>query len=165
MEEASATSWSKPPTGILKCNVRSAWSAANGNGGASWITRDSYGNAMLHSIRSQMEDEINAMVWAVETINNLRLPRIIIEVSTAQIPITLSQDCLPFILRPQEWRLRRALDQMGDCRLVLTTIEGNKVATKIAESALFLQHHQSYMATNGPGWLDSHIRREASDVA
>ena len=50
-EETNSNMWTKPPLGVVNCNVGSAWSSSNGHGGMAWIVRDSYGNRPVPSIR------------------------------------------------------------------------------------------------------------------
>lgn len=134
----------------LKCNVGSVWSGDNNTGGAAWIIRDSAGKVMFHSrhsftgIRSQLEADIIAAVWAIEAVKDLCMNRVIIEFSSSRFPVTTSQFCLPWLLRNQWRKLRRAIDQLEMCHLVLLSRGGNHVATAITESAVNIDHHQSY---------------------
>lgn len=44
--------WTKPATGIVKCNVACSWSEASNTCGGAWLARDSNGKALCHSRRS-----------------------------------------------------------------------------------------------------------------
>ncbi|KAG2259803.1 hypothetical protein Bca52824_079097 [Brassica carinata] len=77
---------------------------------------------------------------------------------------TLSTSNLPQSLQPHWRSFNRSIGQLEVCKLVLTSPNGNLIASAIAESALHIQHHQSYVSANGPGWLESRIRSEAMAV-
>lgn len=49
--------------------------------------------------------------------------------------------------------------------MVRITDKSNVVAHAIAESALQAQWQQSYLAINGPDWLQTRIRMEALGMA
>ncbi|KAG5411998.1 hypothetical protein IGI04_008317 [Brassica rapa subsp. trilocularis] len=169
-DETISNRWTKPDVGVVKCNVGSAWSSSNGHGGMAWIVRDSNGEALFHSrrsfvgIRSQLEADLVALVWAVEAMRDLHLNRVTLEFSSSMSSGTLSTSNLPQSLQ-SHWRsFNRSIGQLEVCKLVLTSPNGNLIASAIAESALHIQHHQSYMSANGPGWLESRIRSEAMAV-
>lgn len=156
-EETNSNMWTKPPLGVVKCNVGSAWSSSNGHGGMAWIVRDSYGKSLFHSRRSfvgicsQLEADLVALGWAVEAMRHLNLSRVILEFSSTMSPVTLSTSNLPQSLQPHWRKFNRSIAQLEVCKLVLTSLSGNLIASAIADSALHIQHHQSYMSANGPG--------------
>ncbi|WZZ87997.1 hypothetical protein YC2023_116576 [Brassica napus] len=126
-----------------------------------------YGKSLFPSRRSfvgicsQLEADLVALGWAVEAMRHLNLSRVILEFSSTMSPVTLSTSNLPQSLQPHWRKFNRSIAQLEVCKLVLTSLSGNLIASAIADSALHIQHHQSYMSANGPGWLESRIRREA----
>ncbi|CAF1814087.1 unnamed protein product [Brassica oleracea] len=140
VEEKTSQAWEKPPLGYYKCNVSTVWEAQTGNVGAAWIVRDSFGEALFHSrrsfvgIRSQVEATMIGMA------------------------------SLPWSLNSLWKRFRRALDRFETYRVVRINDGCNTIAQNIAESALQVQWQQSYLARNGPEWLDARINMEASVV-
>ncbi|KAF3566692.1 hypothetical protein DY000_02017939 [Brassica cretica] len=79
--------WKTPPPGMLKCNIGVSWVSGSVNCGVSWITRDTRGKVLMHSrrsysmVQSREEAELYAILWAVESMQTLRLDNIIFETS------------------------------------------------------------------------------------
>ncbi|XP_048598085.1 uncharacterized protein LOC125578967 [Brassica napus] len=170
VEEKTSQAWEKPPLGYFKCNASTVWEAQTGNVGAAWIVRDSFGEALFHSrrsfvgIRSQVEATMIGMVWTTEALNDIQVRRIILETSSPQAQKNFSQASLPWSLNSLWKRFRRALDRFETYRVVRINDGCNTIAQNIAESALQVQWQQSYLARNGPEWLDARINMEASVV-
>lgn len=160
-------SWEKPPLDYFKCNMSTVWEAQTGNVGAAWIVRDSFGKALFHSrrsfvgIRSQVEAIMIGLVWTTEALNDIQVKRIIFETSSPQIQKNFSQASLPWVLHSLWRRFRRALDRLETYRVVRINDGCNTIAQN---SALQVQWQQSYLARNGPEWLDARINMEASAV-
>ena len=150
--------------------MSTVWEAQTGNVGAAWIVRDSFGEALFHSrrsfvgIRSQVEATMIGLVWTTEALNHIQVRRIILETSSPQVQKNFSQASLPWSLNSLWKRFRRALDRFETYRVVRINDGCNTIAQNIAESALQVQWQQSYLARNGPEWLDARINMEASVV-
>ena len=150
--------------------MSTVWEAQTGNVGAAWIVRDSFGEALFHSrrsfvgIRSQVEATMIGLVWTTEALNHIQVRRIILETSSPQVQKNFSQASLPWSLNSLWKRFRRALDRLETYRVVRINDGCNTIAQNIAESALQIQWQQSYLARNGPEWLDARINMEASVV-
>ncbi|KAJ4879421.1 hypothetical protein Rs2_36475 [Raphanus sativus] len=148
VEVSQKRSWEKPPLNTVKCNIGSAWSASNGKAGAAWILRNSEGRAMLHSrrsfvgIRSQLEADLTAMVWAAEALCDIKAKTVLMETSMLHWRGEFSPSMLHYTLQPLWRKLRRALDHLEINIITVIHKECNMVATSIATSAL-----QSSMAT------------------
>lgn len=88
-------SWVKPPPGFIKCNVGMAWDSAGPHNGASWVTRDSVGRPIHHSLRAfcsspcKRESDLKAFLWAVEAMDSLRQKKAIFEASSVEVRQTL----------------------------------------------------------------------------
>ncbi|WZZ68109.1 hypothetical protein YC2023_079479 [Brassica napus] len=116
------------------------------------------------SVRPQENDIIRQGWYAFGLVHSVALsacaffPEL---TGSADSAIHYTQSSLPNILQPLWRRLRRALDQLETDRVMVTHKEGNLVASSIAD-ALEFQWQQSYVARNGPGWLQLLIRKEAA---
>ncbi|KAG2257877.1 hypothetical protein Bca4012_095130 [Brassica carinata] len=159
--------WIKPPIGTLKCNVGSSWVCDQRNCGAAWILRDPQERTVAHSrrsystINSGKEAHITALLWAVESMHNMRQNNIIFETSTEDTrEIMLSSSVSPslhyltsqittLLHKFEYWSLDHAAD------------ERNVAANMIAGSVTTGHRYQSYIASQGPAWLHSLLSREA----
>ncbi|KAH0910192.1 hypothetical protein HID58_033513, partial [Brassica napus] len=112
----------------------------------------------------QGEATMIGLVWTTEALNDIQVRRIILETSSPQVQKNFSQASLPWSLNSLWKRFRRALDRFETYRVVRINDGCNTIAQNIAESALQVQWQQSYLARNGPEWLDGRINMEASVV-
>ncbi|KAG2314600.1 hypothetical protein Bca52824_017722 [Brassica carinata] len=113
--------------------------------GSAWLARDSHGIPLFHSRRAfapvdtLVEAELRSLKWAVEALHDLRVKRVIVEISSP----TLEEA----IFSPH--RLPKDV---------------NIIATEIATSFTMGHRYQSYVAKGGPSWLSSHIRAQAVEA-
>ena len=167
VEEKMSESWEKPPQGDIKCNVSSVWNPQTKNVRAAWIIRDSDGKALFHShrsfagVHSPFEANLISLVWTTESLNDIQMKRVQLESTDSYLRNSFSQASVPWSLQPLWRRFRKALDKLETYRVVRITDKGNIVAQAIAQSALQGQWQQSYLAINGPFWLQTRIRMEA----
>ena len=159
--------WIKPPIGTLKCNVGSSWVCDQRNCGAAWILRDPQERTVAHSrrsystINSGKEAHITALLWAVESMHNMRQNNIIFETSTEDTrEIMLSSSVSPS-LHYLTSQITALLHKFEDWSLDHATDERNVAANMIAGSVTTGHRYQSYIASQGPAWLHSLLSREA----
>ncbi|KAF2555316.1 hypothetical protein F2Q68_00017569 [Brassica cretica] len=131
--------WIKPPIGRTVAHSRRSYSAIN----------------------SGKEAHITALLWAVESMHNMRQNNIIFETSTEDtIEIMLSSSLYPslhyltsqitaLLHKFEYWSLDHAAD------------ERNVAANMIAGSVTTGHRYQSYIASQGPAMLHSLLSREA----
>lgn len=160
--------WSKPPVGVVKCNIGCSWSAISNTCGGAWIVRDSNGNALCHSrrrfgeITSLLQAEQVTFSWATTAMKDLRWTRVIMEVSSPRIHDILfnpggAQDQSPWNIETLNSLLSF---EVGSFNLVSS--EANTIATAIATSVTRDNRSQSYVAYKGPVWLEARIIHEAT---
>lgn len=83
--------WSKPSDGFVKCNVGPSWINGRRQCGESWILRDPPGTAILQSRRaysfigSKEEADLYALLWAIDSMRNLRKHDVIFESSSIEM--------------------------------------------------------------------------------
>ncbi|KAF2597067.1 hypothetical protein F2Q68_00009734 [Brassica cretica] len=132
--------WSKPPVGAFKCNVGIDWIDAHRKCGVSWILRDTQDKTISHSRRSYStiwtlrEASLRAIFWAVE--------RLFPHLNWIITQINAMLECIEF------WRLDHA------------AVESNEAANLIAQSVTTGHRYQSYIASQGPAWLQSLLTLE-----
>lgn len=74
--------WSRPCTGILKCNIHPSWINGNYDFGGAWILRDSTGLPIYHArdvflpMSNRLSAELSRILWAVHSHRDLRLRRV-----------------------------------------------------------------------------------------
>lgn len=154
--ERDTFTWMKPPSGTLKCNVRSSWSNDQQMSGAAWILRNHNGDALLHSRRSyslafsHTLADLHSLHWAVESMVNLKQTRIIFEFSLPSLRDALAN---PSSHPESQWLFDavHVLPQKLDswCLRVAPSSE-NKAALEIATSVTRDLRLHSYVARNGP---------------
>ncbi|KAL0731695.1 hypothetical protein Bca4012_027789 [Brassica carinata] len=110
------------------------------------------------------EAELLALLWAVESMQSLRLDNIIFESSFAQARRCLNrwddQVHAPESLRTS-CSIRSKLQLLSHWSLDYVLPERNSIASKIAVSVTSLHLYQSYVAMNGPAWLHQAIVQDA----
>ncbi|CAL9248911.1 unnamed protein product [Arabidopsis halleri] len=78
--------WKPPDPSWLKCNIVASWDNHNRVGGAAWVLRNSRGIVLLHSrcsfagMESKQDVEIECWLWALESLKNLKIRRVILAV-------------------------------------------------------------------------------------
>ncbi|CAF1929826.1 unnamed protein product, partial [Brassica oleracea] len=158
---SSAKAWSKPPVGAFKCNLGTSWINAQSKCGVSWILRDSQGNTVSHNrrsysaVRSKHEASLRALFWTVESMKNMRHNNIIFEASAGEIrEVLLSPRPSPDL----NWivvQINAQLEHIEFWRLDQVVEERNEAANLIAKSVTTGRRYQSYIASQGPAWLQS----------
>ncbi|KAH0928390.1 hypothetical protein HID58_014117 [Brassica napus] len=162
--EVRATSkWCKPSQGSIKCNVGSSWNKSGHPSGAAWILRDHNGSTIMHSrrayfaLRSKEEADLYSLLWAVESMRDLRKHHVSFESSSTEM-----RDIL---LNPQNFHhfhhLVSAITPLRGWSVHHANLECNSVAGAIATSVTTGRRYQSYVASNGPAWLHSLLSAEA----
>ncbi|XP_048613193.1 uncharacterized protein LOC125574792 [Brassica napus] len=165
--ETPKRTWSKPPRGLLKCNVGTSWQPSNLGSGASWIVRDEIGNPVIHSRRafsgvlSELEASLRSLAWSIMALSDLHLDKVIIEFSCVMMAEALLN---PTKFPEVQYLIQETLQSLH--RFSTYTLnhvepEKNRVAKLIAVSVTKDQRYQSYVAQGGPAWLAHTIQREA----
>ncbi|KAF2593018.1 hypothetical protein F2Q70_00042988 [Brassica cretica] len=137
--------WKAPPLRYIKCNVSTAWNESSMMCGASWITRDAQGVPLHHSRRafpspvSNREADLQAFLWAIEAMDNMKQRNVIFETSSVEVRDVLLNVCHFPELKYLTDHLHRLLQGLGDWFHVFSS--KNKVAFVIAESVI--NHHLS----------------------
>lgn len=158
----------KPPMGFIKCNVGFSWSPYHQRAGAFWLVRDSSGKALYHArraffgITSSHHASMSAFAWASEAMADLKLDRVLMEVSTGMIRQVLNHPESFMHLSDLVERSNVAALRFSSCRLQMVPTTCNTLVMEIAESVTRDQRWESYVATHGPAWLEPRIRQEAS---
>ena len=159
--------WQKPPVGSVKCNVASSWTSSSQFFGAAWIARDSSGLPLFHSRRafplapSAFEASLYSLGWAVSALLDLRVKRVILEISSPQT--------LDVLLNPQSYpnaalvisHILRSMHSFDQCQLLDVSLGVNSLAVEIATSVTKDRRFQSFVAKGGPLWLSSLLLSEA----
>lgn len=79
--------WQKPLANTIKCNIRASWLASDKSCRVSWLVRDQCGKTLLHGrrsfvyVRSLHEAELLGLLWATESMANLKMDRVVFEAS------------------------------------------------------------------------------------
>ncbi|CAN6865878.1 unnamed protein product [Brassica oleracea] len=164
-------SWKPPPLDMVKCNVGASWRSGSQWSGAAWIIRDSQGQAISHSrrsystCRSATEAGLNALFWAVEAVKNMRMNKVILEVSSPEVYEVLTNPRHSLRRCTLTARVLHLLSLISHYHLTYVHIEANQVAAEIALSVTRDTRLQSYVAHGGPTWLRTLILKEASVTA
>ena len=159
--------WKPPPCNMEKCNVDASWHGHARISGAPWITRDSKGQAVSHSRRSYsgvnslLEAELLALFWAIESLKNLRMKKVILEISSKEVYELITNS----IRLPRYWQvlnnIRALLYNACNYHFMYVHHTCNRVASEVATSVTRDLRLQSYVASGGPSWLSSLILLEA----
>ncbi|KAH0929396.1 hypothetical protein HID58_015123 [Brassica napus] len=160
--------WRKPPQGSFKCNIGSSWSNSFNPSGVSWILRDYKGFTTLHSrraysgLRSKEEADLYSMLWAVESMRDLRQHHVSFESSSPELR--------QILLNPYHFNhfhhlvsaIMYNLQAIEGWSIHHTSLECNSAAGAIAASVTTGRRYQSYVASNGPAWLHTLLTVEAA---
>ncbi|XP_013608296.1 PREDICTED: uncharacterized protein LOC106315069 [Brassica oleracea var. oleracea] len=161
--------WQAPPPGMLKCNIGVSWVSGSVNCGVSWITRDTRGKVLMHSrrsysmVQSREEAELYAILWAIESMQTLRLDNIIFKTS-----FTHARRCLyrwdGQVCAPESYRILNIINSklqlISAWSLDYVLPASNSIASRIAVSVTSNHLYQSYIARSGPSWLHQAIGEE-----
>ncbi|KAG5406963.1 hypothetical protein IGI04_013082 [Brassica rapa subsp. trilocularis] len=162
--------WVRPPMGLLKCNIGSAWDHLWGLIGTGWLLRDRQGTPINHSRRafsestSRREADLNSLLWAVESMVNMRLKNVILEASSIELREALLEPHQYPELKSLIERILLLFSRLDSWSLIHVQGSRNRVATAIAVSVITDVRTQSYVATGGPSWLSHTILSEAQAV-
>ncbi|KAG5394912.1 hypothetical protein IGI04_024875 [Brassica rapa subsp. trilocularis] len=135
-----------------------------------WITRDAQRVPLHHSRRafpspvSKREAALQALLWAIEAMDNMKQRNVIFETSSVEVrDVLLNVSHFPELKYLTD-HLPRLLQGLGDWSLNHVFSSKNKVAFAIAESVI--NHHlsQSYVVLGGPRWLAQTVQQESRSV-
>ncbi|XP_048635088.1 uncharacterized protein LOC125608687 [Brassica napus] len=160
-------SWEPPPLDMIKCNVGVSWRSGSQVSGSAWIIRDSQGQAISHSrrsysaCRSLTEAGLNALFWAVEAVKNMRMNKIILEVSSPEVYEIITNSRCNVRRCALTDKVLHQLSSINHYHLTYVHVEANQVAEEIALSVTRDTRLQSYVAHGGPAWLRTLILKEA----
>lgn len=146
--------------------MATSWINSDSKVGAAWLVRDSQGIPIFHS-RSAFastytadEAELNSLRWVVEALYDLRVKKVIIEISSSTLwEAIFTPHRLPN-LAFEISRIARALHLFDFVHLELVDENINNIAVAIASSFTRDRRYQSYVANGGPRWLSSAIRSQ-----
>ncbi|XP_048634083.1 uncharacterized protein LOC106373132 [Brassica napus] len=164
----TSPSWTRPPSGYLKCNIGVSWVNNQDMCGVGWILRDDKGTTLLHSrrafsnVESKKSAELMAMQWAVSDMVYTRQQKIIFEFSCV-----LARQALTAPNEFVEWRYLRTdihlrLRDLQDWSFQYCDHPENSIAQEIAVSVTSSRRFQSYISLGGPTWLLQRIESEAA---
>ncbi|KAH0902096.1 hypothetical protein HID58_041599 [Brassica napus] len=162
--------WVRPPMGFLKCNISSAWDHLSGLSGAGWLLRDHQGTPLNHSRRafsestSRREADLKSLLWAVESMVNMRLKNVILEASSIELRESLLEPHQYPELKSLIERILLLFFRLDSWSLIHVHGSRNRVSTAIDVSIIANFRTQSYVATGGPSWLSHTILSEAQAV-
>lgn len=162
--------WVRPPMGFLKCNIGSAWDHLSGLSGAGWLLRDHQGTPLNHSRRafsestSRREADLNSLLWAVESMVNMRLKNVILEASSIELIESLLEPHQYPELKSLIERILLLFFRLESWSLIHVQGSRNRVSTAIDVSIIADFRTQSYVAIGGPSWLSHTILSEAQAV-
>lgn len=163
----NAIGWKKPDQSSLKCNIGCSWVSEDQNCGSAWLVRDHTGLVLFHSRRSfsrvssPLEAELLSFRWAIESLKNLRLRRIIFESPLLQARESLLSPHLFPHLQALTAEIFNLLQSFDSWSLEHISASGNHIADAIATSVTQGHRYQSYLAKGGPHWLRHEIAAEA----
>ncbi|CAA7036117.1 unnamed protein product [Microthlaspi erraticum] len=168
-ERSVGPQWKKPMPHSLKCNIGCCWDPVSGNVGASWRIRDHAGSVLFHSRRSYSrisslaEAELLSFIWAIESTQGLRFGRMLFESPLLQARKVLLEPHLYPQLRPLVDAIFSFLRTFDSWSLEHIAFSANMVANAIAHSVItgYWYQYQSYIARNGPVWLNNITSAEA----
>ncbi|KAL9278395.1 putative ribonuclease H domain, reverse transcriptase zinc-binding domain-containing protein [Arabidopsis thaliana] len=159
--------WRSPMLSFGKCNIGCSWIKQEMNCGAAWILRDHSGKPLFHSrrsyskIASRFEADLLSLLWAVESLSNLRQNKIIFEISSQKVVEAMRYPHRYPLFRHLISDIRRFLDAFEFSVIVNSATECNRVANEIATSFTRDHRYQSYVAREGPLWLREIIIEES----
>ncbi|KAH0858550.1 hypothetical protein HID58_086811, partial [Brassica napus] len=160
-------SWSKHPTGFLKCNVGISWVSRHVNCGVAWILRDNKGKAILHSrhafsnVESQRDAELIGLQWGVKYMVNTHQRNIIFDSSCALARDTFLNmaNYMEHVLITND--IKYMLCSLQDWSFHHSDQRKNTIAQDIAESVTSERRYQFYIAFGAPSWLSRRVESDA----
>ncbi|KAH0872852.1 hypothetical protein HID58_070214 [Brassica napus] len=133
--------WKAPPLRYIKCNVGTAWNESSMMCGASWITRDAQGVPLHHSRRafpssvSNREADLQALLWAIEAMDNMKQRNVIFETSSVEVRDVLLNVCHFPELKYLTDHLHRLLQAVGQA--AAATVEA-PAPSPTSDAAMFV---------------------------
>lgn len=161
--------WQRPPSYIVKCNMSTTWIDQEQKVGYAWVVRDSQGIPLSHSrrafapINSLVEAELRSLQWVIEALRDLRVKRVILEISSNTLWDAIFSPLRYPNLAMEVSHLVRAFYSFEFCHVNMVTAEVNVIAKEIVESVIRGQRYQSYVANGGPRWLSLVITSQARE--
>ena len=163
----SVSSWAKPPTGFLKCNVGVSWVSQHVHCGVAWILRDNKGKAILHSrrafsnVKSQRDAELLGLQWAVKDMVNTHQHNIIFDSSCGLARDTFLNISNHIEQAPITNEIKYMLCSLQDWSFHHSDQRKNTIAQEIAVSVTSDHRCHSYIAVGAPSWLSRRVASEA----
>lgn len=163
----SVSSWAKPPTGFLKCNVGVSWVSQHVHCGVAWILRDNKGKAILHSrrafsnVKSQRDAELLGLQWAVKDMVNTHQHNIIFDSSCGLARDTFLNISNHIEQAPITNEIKYMLCSLQDWSFHHSDQRKNTIAQEIAVSVTSDHRYHSYIAVGAPSWLSRRVASEA----
>lgn len=158
-----ASTWSKPPTLWVKCNIGISWSKRNQFLGGAWVLRDEKGTVLLHSRRcftnQSSLDEANLVVvlWAVECMGFHMVNMVIFASDISELVGATTKPKAWPSFSAQSGEIYVALEQISSWKFFLENKETNRGAFLIAQSVSKDKRIQSYVSVSFPFWLKEYF--------
>lgn len=162
--------WKPPPEGFVKCNIGASWLNLQENCGVSWLLREHKGNPLSHSRRafsqigSKLEADLCGLMWAVDSLWNLRHRKVIFESSSYQVVELFNSEAPPAVGKKLFDEIRQSLLKFDEWRIVFSPPHLNIPVTRIANSVTSEGRFQSYVARGASSWVLSSILAENGSV-
>lgn len=144
-----------------------SWSAPTSTCGSSWIVRDTRGQVLCHSRRmfstilSEAQAAIETFSWAVQAMIDLKFHKMIFEFSSTALHHLLNQGSTVSVVRDRISNIYTLFLSFETCNVGWVPVGCNSIALEISNSVIKDQRRQSYVAHQGPSWLQDLIQREA----
>ncbi|KAL1202336.1 putative protein phosphatase 2C-like protein 45 [Cardamine amara subsp. amara] len=158
--------WSKPPAGMLKCNVNSSWIYEFQRCGGAWLVRDQFGEVRFHAreifvpIQNRVAAELRCILWTMLSLYDLHME--MVEIWSD------SDSAVQAINFPRDWpkyrslldRLHYAQYRFRSCQVKLSSVRANSAVRKISKSVTNEWRYHSYFARGEPTWLHTTIEED-----
>lgn len=158
--------WIPPPPYTLKCNIDAAWSMDSEKCGVGWILRDEHGNLRWYGVktypklRSALDAEAAALLWAMSCLDNLGFSEILFESD--------SQTLIQAIKYPSNWpRMKSYTSEIlgprnGQLQPSFRFFgrQGNTCADQLAKAAMSCNLYFASLDCSTPFWLQPVVERE-----
>ncbi|XP_048615823.1 uncharacterized protein LOC125588497 [Brassica napus] len=123
--------------------------------GASWLVCDSQGLPIFHSrrafapIRSSLEASLTSLMWVVEALQDLRVGKVVVELSSAMVWKAISSPHNFPHLAFEISIIIRSSYQFDQCHIEMVYEDTNNIAVEIATSVTKDRRYKSYIANGG----------------
>lgn len=164
--EPSQQLWTKPPSGLRKCNVGVSWINPHVNCRVAWIVQNDKGKAILHcrrafsNVESQRDAELLTFQWVVKDMVNTRQRMIIFESSCALARDTFLNSSSYEEHIPITNDIELGLSLLQDWSFHHCDQRKNSIAKDIAVSVTSERRYQSYIADGAPCWVSHRVELE-----